>query len=467
MSHIIARLHSQSYLCLSMSIQKSSCSYFTFNITSRSYSRQRTSRQTLPADPRTNVRYPYVKGDPIHEDAIRDRKNNNSLSKLKDKDKETDYRKKESMKEHSDVMRTDSHFDSGLKYEKIMDGDIRLGRTILAAKSSQSKSTSDTILLEGQRLIKDALLLGAQAKSIYFCDPTILNDLPHHLLKDVGLYKILYRDMKIWSDATTPAGILGVFQKPKQGEAICSAETTLPITVIFDSLRDPGNAGTLIRTAAAVGCERIIATKGTVNLWDCKVLRSAMGGHFSVPIYTGLSWADIPNYLQVNTQVFLANTWQSSTLTSSFDKKLRSEDLDEELNKGESPDTESGSESDSELEEHVTTKDIIADKNATAFQKVPFSVCEYSDIFISSNTDKASSSKRHGTTSIVLVLGGETEGISKLAKKFAYNYYGQYVSVPMNISVNSLNTSIAGSIILYELRKKLLALESAKQIHRN
>lgn len=55
---------------------------------------------------------------------------------------------------------------------------------------------------------------------------------------------------------------LGLFDKPQPGEVLAHSKQQLPITLIFDSLKDPGNAGTLIRSAAAVGCERIITTKG-------------------------------------------------------------------------------------------------------------------------------------------------------------------------------------------------------------
>ena len=77
-------------------------------------------------------------------------------------------------------------------------------------------------------------------------------------------------------------------------------------------------------------------------------------------------------------------------------------------------------------------------------------VCEYSEVNLS-RPDKSSS-----LPAVTLVLGGETHGISAQAKKFAFDHYGQYVTIPMCQTVDSLNTGIAASIILYELRKKLL-----------
>ncbi|NJS37369.1 MAG: RNA methyltransferase [Brachymonas sp.] len=55
-------------------------------------------------------------------------------------------------------------------------------------------------------------------------------------------------------------------------------------SVVLDRLQDPGNAGSILRSAAAFGFEQIIALKGTVALWSPKVLRSGMGAHFSLRI---------------------------------------------------------------------------------------------------------------------------------------------------------------------------------------
>lgn len=54
--------------------------------------------------------------------------------------------------------------------------------------------------------------------------------------------------------------------------------------VVADGLRDPGNLGTLLRTSAAAGVQAVITTPGTVDLYSPKVVRSAMGAHFFLPL---------------------------------------------------------------------------------------------------------------------------------------------------------------------------------------
>ena len=52
----------------------------------------------------------------------------------------------------------------------------------------------------------------------------------------------------------------------------------------LDGIQDPGNAGTILRTAAALGAAGVVALPGTVDLWNPKVVRGAMGVHFTYPL---------------------------------------------------------------------------------------------------------------------------------------------------------------------------------------
>jgi TrmH family RNA methyltransferase len=64
-------------------------------------------------------------------------------------------------------------------------------------------------------------------------------------------------------------------------------------TVVLDQMQDPGNAGSILRSAAAFGFKQIITTPKTVGLWTHKVVRSAMGAHFALGILEGLEVAEI------------------------------------------------------------------------------------------------------------------------------------------------------------------------------
>lgn len=73
-----------------------------------------------------------------------------------------------------------------------------------------------------------------------------------------------------------------------------SAKPGVP-TVVLDRLQDAGNVGTILRSAAALGVEQIVALKGTAALWSPKVLRAGMGAHFALHLIEGAQAADLGN----------------------------------------------------------------------------------------------------------------------------------------------------------------------------
>jgi TrmH family RNA methyltransferase len=64
-------------------------------------------------------------------------------------------------------------------------------------------------------------------------------------------------------------------------------------TVVLDRLQDPGNVGSILRTASAMGFTQVVALKGTVALWSPKVLRAGMGAHFALALVEGAAGEDV------------------------------------------------------------------------------------------------------------------------------------------------------------------------------
>jgi TrmH family RNA methyltransferase len=80
----------------------------------------------------------------------------------------------------------------------------------------------------------------------------------------------------------------------------------LDFVFIPDAVRDPGNLGTMLRTAAAAGVGAVFLPPGVVDPFAPKVVRAAMGAHFRVPVYP-LSWEEIHNHLNAYAlRVYLA-----------------------------------------------------------------------------------------------------------------------------------------------------------------
>ncbi|HET9425304.1 MAG TPA: RNA methyltransferase [Gemmatimonadaceae bacterium] len=85
------------------------------------------------------------------------------------------------------------------------------------------------------------------------------------------------------AETESPQGVLGLARIPGTTLDDLPASETL-LLLILDAVQDPGNVGTLVRTALALGATATVALPGTVDLWNAKVVRSAMGSHFHHPV---------------------------------------------------------------------------------------------------------------------------------------------------------------------------------------
>lgn len=97
------------------------------------------------------------------------------------------------------------------------------------------------------------------------------------------------------ADTDAPQGILAVARVPARAldDVATPAGTRL---LVLDALQDPGNVGTILRTAAAFGVGAAVALPGTVDLWNAKVVRGAMGALFRLPT-VACGTADLARFL--------------------------------------------------------------------------------------------------------------------------------------------------------------------------
>jgi len=152
------------------------------------------------------------------------------------------------------------------------------------AKSLQKRRNrrkQQQILLEGHRLIADSISAGFPPALFFFTPDAELGHadlLEQAAAAGAQLLRVEPELFAEISDTITPQGVIAVSPVPQlePGER--------GLALILDGVRDPGNLGTLLRSAAAADADQVILMPGVTDPWSPKVLRAGMGAHFRIAI---------------------------------------------------------------------------------------------------------------------------------------------------------------------------------------
>jgi len=156
-------------------------------------------------------------------------------------------------------------------------------------KKRKYRELYHNFLIEGVNFVGDALLNNAPIDFVMVAEnnqhsekyqeimeQARLQQVPLFFVKDELLAKI--------SDTETPQGVVAVCSMPSWNEEQVIREGD-GLLVALDGLQDPGNLGTIIRSAAGVGVSGVFLGEGTVDIYNPKVLRATMGAVFRVPVF--------------------------------------------------------------------------------------------------------------------------------------------------------------------------------------
>lgn len=248
-------------------------------------------------------------------------------------------------------------------------------KSIKKLKERKYRDLNNEYIIEGIKILKEAIQEKAVIKKIVICEECLANNIiDEKLLYEIAKYDCLYVSKKIFeglTDVSKPQGILAVVEKNNKKDINYNED----IIVALDGLQDPGNLGTILRTLDSANLSQVVVSKDTVDAYNPKVVRSTMGAIFRVNI-------------------------------------VEIENLKETLK---------------EMKRHkykVMCTDLTASKN----------------IYEVDYTKK------------ILVIGNESNGISKELLDMA----DEKIIIPMLGKTESLNASVATSIIVYEyVRRKI------------
>ena len=144
------------------------------------------------------------------------------------------------------------------------------------------------VVAEGRRLVADALASGAAVRAVLAADDvaagaaaTLLADAAARGLQTEVVGR---KDFDALADTETPSGVLAVVEWGPLALDALRLDPGPAVVLVLDAVQDPGNVGTMVRTAFALGARCTIALDGSADLRSPKVLRSAMGAIFRHPV---------------------------------------------------------------------------------------------------------------------------------------------------------------------------------------
>jgi RNA methyltransferase, TrmH family len=173
----------------------------------------------------------------------------------------------------------------------------------------QVREETNAFVVEGVRLAEEAL--ASKIKPLLVLFSSQLSERGREISASfagmgVQVEEISPRLMETIADTNSPQGLVVVLPIPKT-----ILPKTLDFVIVADNLRDPGNLGTLLRTAAASGAQAVLLTPGTTDAFAPKVLRAGMGAHFHLSILSQ-SWDQIRSFCKDSYQpplnIYLAET---------------------------------------------------------------------------------------------------------------------------------------------------------------
>ena len=171
------------------------------------------------------------------------------------------------------------------KMQIITSKDNEIVKSIKKLKDKKYRDEKDLYLIEGIKIIKEAIEEKAIIKKIVICEECIEStDIDNKFMYAIAKYDCIYVTKKVFDTLTTvtnPQGILAVVQKPSRRNSINYNED---IILVLDGVQDPGNLGTILRTADSVNLKQIIVSKNTADVYNPKVVRSTMGAIFRVNV---------------------------------------------------------------------------------------------------------------------------------------------------------------------------------------
>ncbi len=158
-------------------------------------------------------------------------------------------------------------------------------KQLRAAFAGQARLSGGLIAIEGEHLLFEAKRSGLAFKTIFLSERTLA---PDWIPRSVELITLSEEVFSSVVDTRAPQGIAALLVPPTwEIESVFSSilpHALAPLVLIAAGLQDPGNLGTLVRSAEAFAASAVLTTPGTVSAWNQKAIRASAGSVFRMPV---------------------------------------------------------------------------------------------------------------------------------------------------------------------------------------
>jgi len=195
---------------------------------------------------------------------------------------------------------------------------LKLARALMGRPKERQEANA--FVVEGVRLIEEAVVSGWKFQFALYSDGLSERgkDLVNVLIANrIDTEEVSGDLLQKVSETENPQGIIAVLEFSN-----LPIPNSLDFALIPDQIRDPGNLGTLLRTAAATGVQAVLLPPETTDPFAPKVVRAGMGAHFRLPIHS-MTWEEIEQVSKsANLQMYLADMDGTSCWESDLRKPL-------------------------------------------------------------------------------------------------------------------------------------------------
>lgn len=158
--------------------------------------------------------------------------------------------------------------------------------------SARYRAECGETLLDGIHLLAAYLEAGHLPKRLLVSDKAQENPELKPLLTQLDRSLITQLEDRLFaglSELKSPTGVIALIEIPALKQAVADSNFVL----LLEDIQDPGNLGSMLRSAAAAGCDAVFLSRGCADAWSPKVLRAGMGGHFRLKIHADAALTEV------------------------------------------------------------------------------------------------------------------------------------------------------------------------------